>query len=233
MSRSESLYNLQQLDSIIDNANKRISEIDRLLADDKALVAAERAFQKAQEVADDKTSALRECERQVAAQSAKIEQNQKKLYGGAVTNPKELEDLQLEANSLSKYLRVLEDNQLEAMLEAEEAQSASDQAAGSLETLKTQRTKEHQELQKEQHDLRQKISDAEKDKDAYLAAKTPPDLEIYNKIRKASGGIAVTLMVSSSCLSCGANIPSAIEQQARSPSNLAFCPTCKRILHPG
>jgi predicted nucleic acid-binding Zn-ribbon protein len=233
MSRSESLYILQQLDSVIDGANKRISEIDRLLADDKALTSAEKVFTDAQEVSEIKANTLKDIELEVAAQSAKIEQNQKKLYSGAVTNPKELEDLQLEANSLSKYLRVLEDKQLEAMVEAEEAQLASKQAADSLDRLISQRAMDHQKLQNEKGDLLQKISGAEQDKAEYLAKNTPPDLDVYNKLRKTSGGISVTLMVSGSCLSCGANIPSAIEQQARSPSNLAFCPTCKRILHPG
>jgi predicted nucleic acid-binding Zn-ribbon protein len=233
MSRSESLYILQQLDSIIDSAHKRITDIDRLMADDKAQVAAEKVFQQSQTAAKGKSDALKDSELLVADQSSKIAQNQKKLYSGVVTNPKELEDLQLEANSLSKYLRVLEDKQLEAMLDLEAAQAVLDQAAAALESLISQRSEDHQELLKEKSELMEKISKAERDKDKYLSEKPQPDLEVYKTLRKASGGIAVTLMVSSSCQSCGANIPSAIEQQARSPANLAFCPTCKRILHPG
>ena len=233
MSRSENLYTLQQLDSAIDSASKRINEIDRILANDKALVQAKKRYQQAQSAADSKSKALKSCERQVADQNTKIEQNQKKLYGGAVSNPKELEDLQLEANSLAKYLRILEDKQLEAMLEADEAQSASDQAFSDLESLQSQTQEDHQNLLQEKSELLDKISKSEKNKDEYLAAQELPDLEVYNALRKTSGGLAVTLMVSSSCLACGANIPSAIEQQARSPSKLVFCPTCKRILHPG
>lgn len=233
MSRSESLYILQQLDTTIDSAHKRITEIDRILADDEALLNAENIHHLAQNSADDKSKALKHCENQVADQSAKIDQNQKKLYSGAVTNPKELEDLQLESTSLTKYLRVLEDKQLEAMLAAEDAQTAADQAAADLASLKSRLEAEHQELQNEKAELSGQIRDAEQEKAAYLARETPPDLETYHALRQSSGGIAVSLMSSSSCLSCGANIPSAIEQQARSPSNLAFCPTCKRILHPG
>lgn len=232
MSRSEKLYSLQLLDTTIDSARKRLKEIDRLLKDDKALKQADRAYKEAQAIAEDKTKELKERERKVSDQIFKIEQNQKKLYSGAITNPKELEDLQLEASSLSRYLQVLEDNQLEAMLEAEEAQTKADGAADVLETLKAQRASDHQTLLREQVDLNNIISEAKGKKDAYLSSETLSDLEVYNTLRQSGGGIAVTLMGSSSCRSCGANIPSAIEQQARSPSKLVFCPTCKRILHP-
>jgi len=233
MSRSEKLYSLQLLDTAIDNASKRLKEIDLILKDDKALKKAEQAYKDAQIIAEDKFRTLRERERKVSDQNSKIEQNQKKLYSGSITNPKELEDLQLEANSLSKYLRVLEDNQLEAMVEAEEAQTNTDRAASVLDSLKTQRAADHQVLIQEKAELENKINETEREKAAYLSSETIPDLEDYNLLRKSAGGIAVSLMVSSSCRSCGANIPSAIEQQARSPSKLVFCPTCKRILHPG
>ena len=233
MSRSETLYHLQELDTKIDSANKRIKEIDDILRDDKALKKAEKSFQIAQTAADEKSRVLRNSERQVADQNSRIESNQKKLYGGAITNPKELEDLQLEANSLNKYLLVLEDKQLAAMIESEEAIATQEQAAAALEILKTDREAEHQALLQEKSELSEVIMSTKKEKGDFLSSETLPDLEQYEALRKSSGGIAVTLMVSSSCLSCGANIPSAIEQQARSPSNLVFCPTCKRILHPG
>lgn len=233
MSRSEKLYSLQLLDTAIDNARKRLKEIDQILGDDKTLQEAEQAYKDTKIVAEEKYKVLRERERKVSDQNTKIDQNQKKLYSGSITNPKELEDLQLEANSLSKYLRVLEDNQLEAMVKAEEAQTNSDQTASALNTLKTQRAADHQVLIQEKAELENKIRETEREKAAYLSSETLPDLEVYNSLRQSAGGIAVSLMISSSCLSCGANIPSAIEQQARSPSKLVFCPTCKRILNPG
>jgi predicted nucleic acid-binding Zn-ribbon protein len=231
MGRSESLYHLQQLDTAIDSARKRVSEIDRILGDDKSLKKAQGIFSKAQTESVDKTSLLKIAEKQVADQNTKIEQNQKKLYSGAITNPKELEDLQLEATSLTKYLHVLEDKQLEAMLAAEEGQAVLDQASAALESVMLQRESEHKDLLQEKAELLASISNTEREKDLYLSSESLPDLDEYRSLRESTGGIAVTLMVSSSCMSCGANIPSAIEQQARSPSNLAFCPTCKRILY--
>ena len=92
---------------------------------------------------------------------------------------------------------------------------------------------EHAQLTAEKKDLSLSITESAAQKDSFLSSNDIPDLQTYLSLRKSSGGIAVTLMISSSCSSCGANIPSAIAQEARSPVKLAFCPTCRRILHPG
>jgi len=169
----------------------------------------------------------------VGDHSLKIDQNQKKLYSGSVTNPKELEDLQLESVSLKKYLSVLEERQLVAILELDEAQNDFNKASSEVAAIKEKMESEHGKLISEKNDLEHSITEANTQKDAFLSSNDIPDLHTYQSLLKSSGGIAVTLMVSSSCSSCGANIPSAIAQEARSPAKLAFCPTCRRILHPG
>ena len=233
MNRSQDIFKLQQLDSELDAAERRIAEIDLILADNEEMARASKKFQTLQESAEQKSSLLKQAEAQVAEQNLKIDQNQKKLYGGAVSNPKDLEDLQLEAASLQKYMQVLEDRQLEAMIDAEQAQTEHEQARSELDRIKSRLEKEHSELLLEKSQLQEKISEVRHKKESYLGSQDFPDLPLYRSLRKSSGGIAVSLMISSSCSSCGADIPSAIEQEARSPEKLIQCPTCKRILHPG
>jgi len=184
-------------------------------------------------VLSEKKKVLASAEVVVGDHSLKIDQNQKKLYSGSVTNPKELEDLQLESVSLKKYLSVLEERQLVAILELDEAQNDFNKASSEVAAIKEKMESEHGKLISEKNDLEHSITEANTQKDAFLSSNDIPDLHTYQSLLKSSGGIAVTLMVSSSCSSCGANIPSAIAQEARSPAKLAFCPTCRRILHPG
>ena len=77
---------------------------------------------------------IREAEYAAQAQREKIEQTENSLYGGAVSNPKELQDLQMEAESLKRHLQTLEDRLLEVLLEQEELQeqrqSMTQQLAG-------------------------------------------------------------------------------------------------------
>ena len=233
MSRSYSLFTLQQFDTGLDDATKRIREINLKLQDRTAVEEAQKDHNKFELIHSKSTKALENAEHEVAQQTAKIEQNQKKLYSGTITNPKELEDLQLESNSLNKYLQVLEERQLEAMLASEQSQSDLDAASRRLAEVTQTKDQEQKSLEKEKNSLEAAISSLTAQKTRYLETEDLPDLQIYHSLREKCGGIAVTLMTESSCTSCGANIPSAIEQAAKSPSKLAYCPTCKRILHPG
>lgn len=233
MGRSKTLYQVQQYDTEIDNAAKRIQEIETILSDNLALEEALQRRQACELVLTDKKKVLASAEVIVNDHSLKIDQNQKKLYSGSITNPKDLEDLQLEAESLNKYLRVLEERQLEAMLEMEESQREFNEASSNVEVIKSRMESEHADLIIEKEKLEKLISAKTSQKESFLSTNEISDLATYQSIRNSSGGIGVTLMVSNSCSSCGANIPSAIAQEARSPVKLAFCPTCKRILHSG
>ena len=233
MGRSKTLNQVQQYDTQIDNASKRIREIDAILGDNKLLDDALKIQSDTEQVLTEKKKVLASAEVVVGDHSLKIDQNQKKLYSGSVTNPKDLEDLQLESESLNKYLSVLEERQLEAILEMEEAENDFNNASSEVAVIKSKMESELTELTTEIKDLDHSITEAEAQKSSFLSSNDIPDLQTYLSLRKSSGGIAVTLMISSSCSSCGANIPSAIAQEARSPVKLAFCPTCKRILHPG
>jgi len=232
MGRSKTLYQVQQYDTEIDYASKRIREIDVLLADSKLLTDALKMLSDTENVLTEKKKVLASAEVVVGDHSLKIDQNQKKLYSGSVTNPKELEDLQMESESLNKYLSVLEERQLEAILNMDEAQNDFDIASSEADAIRLKMESEHTDLTAEKINLERSITEATAQKESFLSSNDIPDLQTYLSLRKSSGGIAVTLMVSSSCSSCGANIPSAIAQEAKSPAKLAFCPTCRRILHP-
>ena len=233
MGRSKTLYQVQQFDTQLDNALKRIRDIDTILGDNKLLEEAQKINEASEVVLLEKQKILSSAEVVVGDHSLKIDQNQKKLYSGLVTNPKDLEDLQLESASLNNYLLVLEERQLEAMLEMEEAKRDFDSSSSNVADINSKLEAEHSDLNDEKKELEISIVDASALRDSFLSSIDIPDLPTYQSIKKASGGIGVTLMISNSCSSCGANIPSAIAQEARSPVKLAFCPTCKRILHPG
>ena len=233
MSRSKTLFLLQQFDSQIDNSKKRILEINTILSDSKLLDKAIQIQDKTALDLAEKKKLLTTAEIAVGDHALKIDQNQKKLYGGHVTNPKDLGDLQLESVSLNKYFLVLEERQLEAMLEMEDAQLKHNNASMKVNSIREDMEIEHQKLIIEKENLEKSIIDLAGQRDLYISSNQIPDLPTYDSLRKSAGGLAVTLMVADSCSSCGANIPSAIAQEARSPKKLAYCPTCKRILHPG
>lgn len=231
MSRSKRLFQLQKIDSEIDQAIKRISEIDVLLADDEELKNAQDREMNTRRKLEEKRKVLKRAEREVKDQERKIEQNKAKLYGGKITNPKELEDLQLESESLERYLAVLEERQLEAMLEVDQAQSEHKRALQELQNIQKSRKSLHAELNSERSTLENKIQSLSQQRKAASEGISDEDLEEYERLRETSGGIAVAKVNNNSCSACGTQVPSAVYQKARSASQLTHCKTCHRILH--
>ena len=77
--------------------------------------------------------ALRTIEEKAKAVRVKLETSNAKLYGGRITNPKELQDIQLDVASSKRRLSAFEDEQLTAMIALEEAEAAQAAAEQSLE----------------------------------------------------------------------------------------------------
>ncbi len=233
MSRSQSLYILQQIDTEIDQAITRLDEIEQIREDNSELREAQDILQTHQEIADQKRRVLKKAEDEVLTHNQKIKSNQNKLYGGSISNPKELEDLQLESAALGRYLTTLEERQLEAMLELDDASNQLQETQNNLDEIQIAREGLLDSLQKEQIKLEQRIQDL-KSKRTNLTENPPDDdLELYKKLRASLGGIAVVKLENHSCGGCGSNLPSALEQKAKSPSSITQCLTCKRILYHG
>jgi hypothetical protein len=231
MSRSKRLYKLQQQDSKIDRAQDRIEEIHQILSDDEALQKTLVRAKATREILADKQKILRKAEYEVEDQQAQLDKTKEKLYSGTVTNPKELADLQQKAESLQKYLDVLEDRQLEAMIEVDQAEQAHAEAQRAVQALKTQREQEHKTLQEEKGTLEADIQRLREGRQALLKNISEEDLQLYKELRQSRAGIAVIHTSDQSCGACGTRIPAALYQIARSPSQIAQCSGCKRILH--
>jgi predicted nucleic acid-binding Zn-ribbon protein len=233
MNRSFKLFRLQQIDNQLDEARGRLAEIEELLAEDKVLNEARQATDKAGESEAEAQKDLRRADEDTKAQQTKLEQNQSSLYGGKVTNAKELQDLQMEAESLKKHLSGLEEIQLEKMMAYEESQSYLNKAKENLEAIKAQRAVENQTLHSEEDKLRTEAERLEGDRVTAANGVPDEDMTSYLALRKSKAGLAVAKVQNKTCSACGAELSASLAQAARSPNELAFCSTCKRILYAG
>jgi predicted nucleic acid-binding Zn-ribbon protein len=233
MSRPFKLYRLQQIDSQLDWTKKRLREIEAALKEDEALRQASANAQQADEALVNARKALRRAEDQVSQQRVKIEQSEAALYGGKVRNPKELQDLENEVAALKRYLDVLEDRQLEAMLVEEEALSEQRVAAGKLEEQRAQFDQRSKELLVEKEGLLKDIDRFMGERQAAASSISSQDMDIYTQLRKQRRGIAVAKVTDKACSACGTTLSAALLHAARSPDHINRCDTCSRILYAG
>ncbi len=231
MSQPVNLYRLQQVDSQLDQAQARLKEIAAALAEDAALLQAQADVQAAAQAEELAQKGLRRAEDEAKAQQIKIEQNQAALYSGRTTNPKELQDLQLEAEALRRHLGTLEDQQLEKMAAYEDAQSIQQQANTSLKSVEAGLAAQHAELIKEQAALLKDVDRLQTERAATAANVTAESAQVYDRLRTSRGGVAVARVADKTCTACGTTLSQALAQAARSPNQLTHCDTCGRILY--
>lgn len=231
MSQARNLFQLQQIDTQLDQARNRLAEIDAALNDNSVVRKANARLTKAEEVLTKTRLALKRAEQDVQVQQEKIEKNQKALYGGSVRNPKELEDLQMESGALQRYLSVLEDRQLEAMIAFEEAENAQQLADTNLDTAKKETASQNIDLSAEQETLLSEVDALEGQRQSAVLSIEPDLLADYEKLRKTRVGVAVAGVRDGSCAACGAVLTASQAQEARLPSKVTYCDTCGRILH--
>lgn len=231
MSSIFQLYRLQQIDSQIDKAQRRLDEIRAILDDDAELRRAQGRLTEAEDALSLAEKTLQSAESEVRDQRLKIEQTEAILYGGSVKNPKEIQDLQKKSESLKRYLATLEDTQLEAMLEKDERVDIAKEAQAVLDALQAKLAQSHSRLRGEQSQLNDELDRLEKERKVALPEIDDDELKLYSQLRKRKRGVAVAAISDGYCAACGATLTPGLQQKARSTAKIVYCPSCQRILY--
>src|SRR5688500_12821235 len=231
MSAALGLYRLQQVDSQIDQIQARLKTIQQTLENGNGLRSAKERFSSAEERHKESERLLKLSEADVEKQCLKIEQTESSLYGGKVHNPKELQDLQKDVASLKRHLSTLEERELEAMLVAETTEKDLQNAKSILERLQSNLGDQHRDLARERISLHKDLERLNSERQAVISDIAQQTMALYNQLRQQRRGIAVTTLSDGSCAACATTLTPSQLQNARSTSQLFYCPSCGRILY--
>ena len=230
MSETLNLYRLQKIDTQLDRIEKRLKEIDQALSDDRRVRKAQSVLKKAAETAQKAQSELRLIETKVGDQRLKRKTTQAALFGGAIKNPKDLQDLQQDSEALARYIERLEDEQLEAMIASETAEEDLKEAEKALAQAKGTAAEDNAALLGEKTGLEEELAKAQREKEAALQGVSASNLKLYQNLRESKRGTAVASITEGGCSICGQSLTPADLQSVRSGSELVYCPSCGRIL---
>jgi predicted nucleic acid-binding Zn-ribbon protein len=229
------LLDLQQLDSRADQLRHRratLPEIHRIAELEERRHGLDNQRRDAQIAVDDLTLEQKRADADVEQVKTRRERDRQRMDAGLVTNPKDLERMTHELDSLERRIRSLEDTELEVMEKLEDAQ-------GDLDRL----TREVAEVDTELDDLRTRRAEGEREVDAGLesvagergpvAAGVPDDLTaLYDKLRATKGGLAAAELRARRCGGCQLTIDHAeLAVIAKAPADeVVRCEECQRIL---
>lgn len=233
MSRISNIYRLQEIDLEIESSQKRIEEIDHILGQDEAVLQAQAILtQRDGELTEARSTNL-SADHAVASQREKIDQTEKALYSGSVTNPKELQDLQMEAESLRRHLATLEDRYLEAMVKLESAEEAQLEATETLDVIQQRKARQQSDLTNEKETLIDNLARLDEERQAAVVDVTTEDSALYNELRQRLAGKALALLQDGVCSACGVELARSRQQEVSSGSEVVRCSQCSRILYAG
>jgi uncharacterized protein len=225
------LYQLQEIDSFLDFAKKRVSEIDTLLENNSGIVKAQSGLEKAKNQYILDTNVFNELNDDIQRKKIKISQSESSLYGGSVKNPKELEDLQLEISSLQKTIQKLDDSLVEKLLQVDKSETILTQCKNALKNEKSKFATQNALLIGEKTLLIDKARIHNIKRESFLSSIDDISLKLYEKLRINKNGLAVAKLDDRTCSACGSGLTASEGQEARSATKLFICPSCGRIIY--
>jgi hypothetical protein len=211
-------------------AQKRVQEISAVLGDNHSINAAQAEVTQAQQRLMPLQTSARNLELEIQSNSDKIRTTDEQLYGGSVTNPKELQDMQQEIRSLKRRNEELEDRLLETMMAIEEAEAALNAATSHLHDVREIWESEHGQLLDEGAQLESQIATFQQQREQALKSVTPENQKLYHNLRVKKHNQPVAALDGNSCSVCGVEQTLAVAKSVRQGQELVYCTNCGRIL---
>jgi predicted nucleic acid-binding Zn-ribbon protein len=228
------IFELQLLDNEIMQANTKLNslpEIEQLLHIDKRITAATEELATVKAEADQIALELRRGEVDVETVTDRIKKDEARLASGNAT-PKELEQLQHEVGTLRKRQEALEEIELEIMVRSEAITARANTLTTDLASLETLKAEINQRLTAASGEINTVITNKQSDRDVVGAKIEKPLIDLYEKIRTASGGVAAAALVGNKCNGCNLAINAVEMERIKSlaKDELLRCEECRRIL---
>ena len=225
------LYDLQELDWALSADEASLKEVRARLEDESEINAARARLQKLTAELDKRAPLRRNLESSLALLEERLQAAEQRLYGGAVTNPRELSASEEERRLLQEQRGAEEDRMLDIMVEIEELQSSRDATQELLGRLETDREAEYADLLQRQDALVVSIDELRRGRQRITPEIPVAMLSVYESLLKTRGGHAVAKVERGLCQGCRLALPTMENQRAKSSQGIVQCSSCRRILY--
>tara|TARA_B100000945_G_scaffold210593_1_gene169492 strand:- start:4571 stop:5299 length:729 start_codon:yes stop_codon:yes gene_type:complete len=171
-------------------------------------------------------------EDEVNAIDERVSEQEANLYSGEVSAIKDLQAIQGDIAGLQERKRLVEDQIIVVMEQVEPLKTLLD----SLEIEEKTNTEHQAELKasllSKEENIENQIKDVEGDRSELAKETSPALLEIYERIRKQSGNIAVAELNGMTCKGCHLDLPAVEVDRLKKlpPNELVNCEECGCIL---
>jgi predicted nucleic acid-binding Zn-ribbon protein len=229
----QQLYDLLAIDVEIDKCKQSIASIDETLADNRLLLGTQRVVEETQATLREQETVRKDLELVVDSYQDKGKQLETKLYGGTVSNPRELRDMQIGLNLLQEQQKQQEESLLLSLEGVEDTERRLGNLQSALEEIQAARQKQQEQLLGEKTNLEKDSSALNEKRQGLSSLVSTEQLRLYDSIRSIRQGQAVAKVDRGMCQGCRISLPTKIVQLARTSEKPVQCPSCSRILYTG
>lgn len=229
------LLDLQDLDTRLDQlAHRRASLPERALVAeaDKVLETADHQIGEQTKVVADVDREQRRIEDQLTTAEAKATEIDKRLYGGTVSNARELQDLQTELESFRRHISTVEDEAFAALEKTEAAQARLAELETMRDEIRNRRENAEMTLTAAAAEIDGEVAELEANRGEVSRGVSPDLLDEYERLRSVSEGVAVAKLVGNRCEGCHLTLPAMEIDRIRHlpPDERVHCDECGRLL---
>jgi uncharacterized protein len=224
------LIRLQQLDSEIDSARRRIAEIPSLqqalearLSEQEAAVAAVKERLTASQ------TVRRDIEKEVAAVQSRLSKYKDQLM--EVKTNKEYQAMQKEIATAEEAVRSHEDRILEQMEEADVLTRQLKAAEGELARQRAEIAAERARLEEERAATDRAVEKTIAERGLVAKELSPEALNLFEHVARQRKGLAVAEARNGHCMVCHVRLRPQVFNEVRRNEALIQCDSCLRILY--
>ena len=230
MTSAKQLYSLQELDLTLDRIRDETDKAEAELGSDPGIEQMEKSLQEETERLGQVQSQQKIQQLETESQRERSNRLDAQLYGGAITNPRDLESLEQEASHARELLEKQDAGLLELALQAEESVSKRDALEKELTDNRTTWQDRQTELQGNLERSTVERESVAARRNDLAASLDPTFLQRYETLRRAKGGLAVAKVERGLCQACRMSLPTQQQQWVRNGRQTVLCSSCGRIL---
>lgn len=224
------LLRLQEVDLALERVARELSDLAEALRDPPILAELAQNISALEQEIQRLEIRQRDLELEIEGLTERIQDLEGRLYGGYITNVKEIEAGQQKAEEMRRRRSHLEDELLEIMVTLENLREDNENLRRRLQEEKARWAETRARLLEKQASLQEEQASLEVRRKRLAASVGDSVLHIYEQLRVAKGGIAVSHLENRVCSACGVEVPRSVERAVRYEETLTYCPTCGRIL---
>lgn len=230
MNPSHLLYRIQRVDLKLRAQRQRAKEIDAELGSNEVVQQAEQAKQAVEQRLRPEEARVTDLNLELQTIAAQRKQFSAQLYGGSISNPKELQDIEHKIDALTRRQSELETALLETMMVVDDLKTQFDAAAAHLAEVEAAVASEHGALLEERQQIRTEIRKLKAQREKLVAEADAEALALYDEMWRSKQGRPVAVMEGDRCRHCGVSQTEVVAQRVRRGQEIVFCTNCGRIL---